>query len=39
MGNHYIYTTVDIVVAFLGLIFFALVMLSAAMWRFNKVDV
>ncbi|AKB83763.1 ABC transporter, permease protein [Methanosarcina barkeri 3] len=39
MGNHYIYTTVDIVVAFLGLIFFALVMLSAAMWRFNKVDI
>lgn len=39
MGNHYIYTTVDIVVAFLGLIFFALVMLSAAIWRFNKVDV
>lgn len=39
MGNHYIYTTVDIAVSFLGLIFFALVMLSAAMWRFNKVDV
>jgi ABC-2 type transport system permease protein len=39
MGNHYIYTTVDIVVAFLGLIFFDLVMLSAAMWRFNKVDI
>lgn len=39
MGNHYIYSTVDIVVAFLGLIFFALVMLSAAMWRFNKVDI
>lgn len=39
MGTHYIYTTVDIVVAFLGLIFFALVMLSAAMWRFNKVDI
>ncbi|HWQ47910.1 MAG TPA: ABC transporter permease [Methanosarcina sp.] len=39
MGIHYIYTTVDITVAFLGLIFFALVMLSAAMWRFNKVDI
>jgi len=39
MGNHYIYTPVDIVVSFLGLIFFALVMLSAAMWRFNKVDI
>ena len=39
MGNHYIYTTADIVVAFLGLILFALVMLSAAMWRFNKVDI
>jgi ABC-2 type transport system permease protein len=39
MGNHYIYTTVDIAVSFLGLIFFALVMLSAAMWRFNKVDI
>lgn len=39
MGNHYIYTPVDIVVSFLGLIFFALIMLSAAMWRFNKVDI
>ncbi|HEY3360534.1 MAG TPA: ABC transporter permease [Methanosarcina sp.] len=39
MGMHYIYTPVDIIVAFLGLIFFALVMLSAAMWRFNKVDI
>lgn len=39
MGNHYIYTPVDIVVSFVGLIFFALVMLSAAMWRFNKVDI
>ena len=39
MGNHYIYTTVDIAVSFLGLIFFALVMLSAAMWRFNKVNI
>jgi ABC-2 type transport system permease protein len=39
MGNHYIYTTVDIAVSFLGLLFFASVMLSAAMWRFNKVDI
>jgi ABC-2 type transport system permease protein len=39
MGMHYIYTSADIIVAFLGLIFFALVMLSAAMWRFNKVDI
>jgi ABC-2 type transport system permease protein len=39
MGMHYIYTPADIIVAFLGLIFFALVMLSAAMWRFNKVDI
>ena len=39
MGDHYIYTSLDIAVSFLGLIFFALVMLSAAMWRFNKVDV
>ena len=39
MGDHYIYTSVDIAVSFLGLIFFALVMLSAAMWRFNKVDI
>lgn len=39
MGNHYIYTPVDIVVSFLGLIFFSLIMLSAAMWRFNKVDI
>ncbi|MGB9938776.1 ABC transporter permease [Methanosarcina sp.] len=39
MGNHYIYTTADIAVSFLGLISFALVMLSVAMWRFNKVDI
>lgn len=39
MGDHYIYTSVDILVSFLGLILFALVMLSAAMWRFNKVDI
>jgi ABC-2 type transport system permease protein len=39
MGMHYIYTPSYIIVAFLGLIFFALVMLSAAMWRFNKVDI
>ncbi|AKB49570.1 ABC transporter, permease protein [Methanosarcina barkeri str. Wiesmoor] len=39
MGIHYIYTTVDIVASFLGLVFFALAMLSIAMWRFNKVDI
>ncbi|MCO5380872.1 MAG: ABC transporter permease [Methanosarcina barkeri] len=39
MGNHYIYTTADISVSFLGLIFFALAMLSAAIWRFNKVNI
>ena len=39
MGNHYIYTTADIGISFLGLIFFALAMLSAAMWRFNKVNI
>ncbi|HII79133.1 MAG TPA: ABC transporter permease [Methanosarcina sp.] len=39
MGNHYVYTTTDIGVSFFGLTLFALVMLSAALWRFNKVDV
>lgn len=39
MGNHYVYTTADIGFSFLGLIFFALAMLSVAMWRFNKVDI
>ncbi|RXA17061.1 multidrug ABC transporter permease [Methanosarcina sp. MSH10X1] len=39
MGNHYVYTTADIAFSFMGLIFFALTMLSAAMWRFNKVDI
>lgn len=39
MGNHYIYTTADIGMSFLGLFFFALVMLSAALWRFDKVDI
>jgi ABC-2 type transport system permease protein len=39
MGNHYVYTTADIAISFLGLISFALVMLSAALWRFNKVDI
>lgn len=39
MGNHYIYTTADIGISFLGLLFFALVMLSAALWRFDKVDI
>jgi ABC-2 type transport system permease protein len=39
MGNHYIYTTADITVSFLGLTIFAFAMLAAALWRFNKVDV
>ncbi len=39
MGNHYVYTTADVGMCFLGLIFFALTMLSAAMWRFNKVNI
>lgn len=39
MGNHYIYTTADIGISFFGLFFFALVMLSAALWRFDKVDI
>ncbi len=39
MGNHYMYTTADIAICFMGLIFFALSMLTAAMWRFNKVDI
>lgn len=39
IGNHYIYTTTDIVVSFLGLLFFALSMLAISLWRFNKVDV
>lgn len=39
MGNHYIFTTVDIVISFLGLLLFALSMLAVSLWRFNKVDV
>jgi len=39
MGGHYIYTTADIIMSFTGLIFFALVMLSIVLWRFDKVDV
>jgi ABC-2 type transport system permease protein len=39
MGNHYIYTTADIGISFFGLIFFALAMLSTALWRFNKVNI
>ncbi len=39
MGGHYIYTTADIIMSFAGLIFFALVMLSIVLWRFDKVDV
>lgn len=39
MGDHYIYTTGDIISSFVGLILFALIMLSAILWRFNKVDI
>jgi ABC-2 type transport system permease protein len=39
MGNHYIYTTTDIAMSFLGLMFFASAMLSIVLWRFNKVDI
>lgn len=39
MGGHYIYTTADIVLSFVGLIIFALAMLSIVIWRFNKVNV
>jgi ABC-2 type transport system permease protein len=39
MGGHYIYTTADIMMSFVGLILFALAMLSIVIWRFNKVNV
>jgi ABC-2 type transport system permease protein len=39
MGGHYIYTTGDIVMSFLGLTLFALATLSAILWRFNKVNI
>jgi ABC-2 type transport system permease protein len=39
MGIHYMYTPVDILVSFLGLLIFALAMLATSLWRFNKVDV
>jgi len=39
MGMHYIYTPADVIISFLGLLFFASVMLTAALWRFDKVDV
>jgi ABC-2 type transport system permease protein len=39
MGDHYMYTTADIVFSFLGLITFALIMLGIVLWRFNKVDI
>lgn len=39
MGGHYIYTTGDIIFSFVGLILFALIMLSTILWRFNKVDI
>lgn len=39
MGNHYVFTTTDIGISFLGLLFFALSMLAVSLWRFNKVDI
>lgn len=39
MGNHYIYTSTDIILSFAGLILFSLVTLAAVLWRFNKVDI
>jgi len=39
IGNHYVYTTMDIGMSFLGLLFFALSMLAVSLWRFNKVDI
>lgn len=39
MGNHYVFTTMDISMSFLGLLFFALSMLAVSLWRFNKVDI
>lgn len=39
MGDHYVYTTADIGMSFLGLISFALITLSIILWRFNKVDI
>ncbi|MDD3248220.1 MAG: ABC transporter permease [Methanosarcina sp.] len=39
MGIHYMYTSADIAISFLGLLFFALTMLATSLWRFNKVDV
>ena len=39
MGMHYIYAPADIIISFLGLLFFASVMLATALWRFDKVDV
>ncbi|MGB9929667.1 MAG: ABC transporter permease [Methanosarcina sp.] len=39
MGNHYIYTSADIMLSFAGLILFSLVTLAAVLWRFNKVDI
>jgi len=39
MGIHYMYTPADMIISFLGLLFFALTMLATSLWRFNKVDV
>ena len=39
MGNHYMYTTADIALSFVGLILFAVGTLFVVLWRFNKVDI
>jgi len=39
MGDHYIYTTADITLSFVGLLLFAGTTLLAVMWRFDKVDI
>jgi ABC-2 type transport system permease protein len=36
MGQHYVYTTGNIVLSFAGLVVFALIMYAFARWRFNK---
>jgi len=38
-GEHYVYTTVDLVFSFAGLVVFAPVMYVFARWRFNKAGV
>lgn len=39
MGNHYVYTTLDVGISFFGLLFFAFSMLAITLWRFDKVDI